>query len=102
MFLLILIAFFIFIGIILYNISTNTEEFSYYCKTCEGRKYGQCMRCLNCGFKSKEGKGKCVPGDMYGEYNKDNIYKKSLWLQNDEFWTNFWLSDNEIWPATKI
>ena len=93
--------------ILLYIICNNDkqikEEFSYYCQEkCEGRKIGQCMSCFNCGFISKNGKGKCIEGNMYGPKKNKPEYNNARWIYNEAFWNDLYISDGMIQPASEL
>lgn len=94
----------IIIGIILCVtlIPSNKEHFYNYCETCEGKTFGQCMNCVNCGFISKNGYGECVPGDSYGATNFDPDYIGARWDHNDQYWSSV-INTNEISePTTNV
>lgn len=56
------------------------------CLSCEGRSFGGCMNCFNCGFISKDGKsGKCVKGSIFGADNIKDRKDKHRWFHNDPF-----------------
>jgi len=76
------------------------ENYGNVCGNCRGRTLGQCMNCMNCGFISKGGFGKCVEGDMYGPYDSNPTYEGARWIYNDPFWTNVLVSDNIVKSAT--
>ena len=85
------------------NTMKKIEGFNYYCREgCEGRKFGQCMRCFNCGFLSKDGKGKCMKGNMYGPEDNKPEYNNARWIYNDPFWTNLFVSDSIMKPAPPL
>jgi hypothetical protein len=84
------------------NISNTKEYYLGNCDSCDGKTLGQCMLCLNCGFTSKNGYGKCVPGDQYGpfEYNKD--YVNGRWSYGDDYWNNATITDDIAIPTTSV
>lgn len=56
------------------------------CLSCEGRSFGGCMNCFNCGFVSKDGQsGKCVNGNIFGASDINNRRGKYRWFHNDPF-----------------
>lgn len=93
----------LFIGLVYYwLVSGNdcTEKYGNFCNSCRGKLIGDCMKCINCGFITKNGYGKCVDGDMYGPYEDNPSYKLSRWIWNDPFWSDTMASDLNIYPAT--
>lgn len=51
------------------NFFTRFFYSNYYCQSCNKRSHYACSKCDNCGFCiTREGRGDCVQGDMYGPY----------------------------------
>jgi hypothetical protein len=63
----------------------NTEQFNdqtgKFCTTCQGKKFGQCTNCFNCGYCFDQwGNGGCIGGDHNGPFNQE---KCALWYYGD-------------------
>lgn len=104
---LIVIAVFVFIFFcVLWITSTdsneNIEAYYNYCGSCYGKTIGQCLQCVNCGFISKDGYGKCVEGDMYGPYDFNPEYVNARWIHNDQYWSHILVSDDVAIPTTYV
>lgn len=84
----------------------NQDNFGNYCLDCKNRPFGRCVNCFNCGFISKNGKGQCIDGDQYGptkEASKKidpDTFHNSRYIYNDPFLTNFYVSNERMFPAT--
>lgn len=85
-----LLAFLIILVIViyLYAFSCNNEYFSNerygdYCIGCGEKNFSYCMECANCGYCLKPRGGKCVQGDTYGPWNKNE--KCLMWYHNDPY-----------------
>jgi hypothetical protein len=80
----------------------DEEPFMGNCETCEDRPIGECLKCLNCGFISKDGFGKCVKGDAYGPLYFDPSYVGARWITGDQYWSNVVLTDDIAVPTTRV
>ncbi|AYV75652.1 MAG: hypothetical protein Terrestrivirus2_160 [Terrestrivirus sp.] len=80
----------------------NVEGFYNYCTDCKWKALGQCMKCANCGFISKNGYGKCVAGDTYGPYDFDPEYVGGRWIYNDPYWSHILVSADSAIPTTHV
>jgi hypothetical protein len=80
----------------------DVEAYYNYCGSCYGKTVGQCLQCVNCGFISKNGYGKCVEGDMYGPYDFNTEYIGARWINNDQYWTHILTSDDISIPTTYV
>ena len=92
----------IFTVIIIYLYESNIakqESYSNFCGTCNGKTVGQCMQCASCGFISRGGYGKCVPGDMYGPHEINPDYENGRWIHTDKYWSQTLLTEDENMPA---
>lgn len=85
-----------------YSPSKQVEGFYNYCTNCKWKTLGQCMKCANCGFISKNGYGKCVMGDTYGPYDFDPDYVNGRWIYNDPYWRHILVSGDTAIPTTHV
>lgn len=53
------------------------------CASCDNISFGQCMKCMNCGFCASKYSGKCVKGSLIGP-DKNTSCRR--YYQNDIFW----------------
>jgi hypothetical protein len=75
------------------TITENFGEFeANYCHSCDNLPFGQCIRCVNCGFDSKGYKGKCVKGEMVSPNNLPSTHR---WITHDTAWRNIYALPNE-------
>jgi hypothetical protein len=88
----IVVVLFLFLGT---RYSLNKEGFHFrrqygsWCNCSDDKTFNQCMDCANCGICIKNnGSVKCVPGDVYGPYDKS--YQCKMWHHNDEFSRRLW------------
>jgi len=86
----------------LIDIEYGYEPFYSNCESCDDKPFGRCLQCVNCGFISKDGYGKCVPGDMYGPTDFDINYVNGTWHYNDDYWNNVLTSDEISVPSTYV
>lgn len=74
------------------------ENSGGYCTSCDGKTFGQCIRCFNCGFCDN----KCMSGTFAGPTNVKNLNTKNLnkcngrWYHTDMFWTNLKRENKEL------
>ena len=65
------------------------RQYGSWCTDCSNKTLNHCLDCAECGFCiDNNGNGKCVKGDGYGPYNKNNNCK--LWYHNNEFSRKLW------------
>lgn len=84
------------------NNNKNVEGFYNYCTDCKWKALGQCLKCANCGFISKDGYGKCVAGDTYGPYDFDPQYINGRWIYNDPYWSHILVTADSAIPTTHV
>lgn len=90
-----LFAFIIFVIFFLYSqiggrtktVENLDEGNGRYCENCNDLTFGQCIKCINCGYCGKKDSGKCVQGTFMGTKPEDKE-KCTRWFQNDPFWRN--------------
>lgn len=72
----------IIIMALLFMYTNKTEHFNeqngQLCLSCEGKNYGDCLKCFNCGYGFKTFpngvvNGTCVVGNMHGPYNNEDF-----------------------------
>jgi len=80
--LIVLVVIIIIAKFLVYKKENFNLEYGGYCKKCEGRTFGNCLTCANCGYCFKNGEWNCVSGDVHGPYNKDC----DIWYNNDSYY----------------
>lgn len=110
LYIIIIVLVLIIIPLIYYNCSTckfsepyeQYETFMGNCGDCNYKSIGQCLKCLDCGFISKDGYGKCVKGDAYGPLYYDPSYVGARWITGDQYWSDVVLTDDMAMPTTNV